>query len=68
MCGIVGYIGPRQAAPILLEGLSKLRDLVQLKKAVVSECVPLIVNMITIIMLPAQFFRKIQAEIMQESA
>ena len=24
MCGIVGYIGPQQAAPILLEGLSKL--------------------------------------------
>ncbi|MGN1097505.1 MAG: glutamine--fructose-6-phosphate transaminase (isomerizing), partial [Clostridia bacterium] len=24
MCGIVGYIGPEQAAPILLEGLSKL--------------------------------------------
>ncbi len=24
MCGIVGYVGPQQAAPILLEGLSKL--------------------------------------------
>ena len=24
MCGIVGYIGPNQAAPFLLEGLSKL--------------------------------------------
>jgi glucosamine--fructose-6-phosphate aminotransferase (isomerizing) len=24
MCGIVGYIGPRQAAPILMEGLARL--------------------------------------------
>ena len=24
MCGIVGYIGTQQAAPILLDGLSKL--------------------------------------------
>ena len=24
MCGIVGYAGEKQAAPILLEGLSKL--------------------------------------------
>ena len=24
MCGIVGYIGREQAAPILLEGLSRL--------------------------------------------
>ena len=24
MCGIVGYVGPKQAAPFLLEGLRKL--------------------------------------------
>ena len=26
VCGIVGYTGGRAAAPILLEGLSRLRD------------------------------------------
>ena len=24
MCGIVGYIGPKQASPFLIEGLTKL--------------------------------------------
>ena len=24
MCGIVGYVGPQQAAPLLLEGLGRL--------------------------------------------
>ena len=26
MCGIVGYIGPKVATPMLIERLSKLRD------------------------------------------
>ena len=24
MCGIVGYVGPQQAAPVLVEGLTRL--------------------------------------------
>ena len=27
MCGIVGYVGGQQAAPLLLEGLSRLEHL-----------------------------------------
>ena len=30
MCGIVGYTGDKQAAPILLAGLEKLEDMIQL--------------------------------------
>ena len=29
MCGIVGYTGKKQAAPILLDGLGKLDDLLR---------------------------------------
>ena len=30
MCGIVGYVGKEQAAPILLDGLSKLESTFQM--------------------------------------